>query len=78
MHTGVGVGVARSTVMGNAKASECGTSDKRQTHAFFVPKCHTWHGATRALNSIQDSCRSELPLEFSAKYDRHSQTSASL
>lgn len=30
------VGVARSTVMGNAKASTRGTGDGTATHAFFV------------------------------------------
>lgn len=36
MHTGVGFCVARSTEMGNAKASECGTGDGKDSHAFFV------------------------------------------
>ena len=33
-HIGVGFCVARSTVMGNAKASSCGTGDGIATHAF--------------------------------------------
>lgn len=35
-HISVGFCVARSTVMGNAKASSCGTSNGTATHAFFV------------------------------------------
>ena len=36
IHTGVGFCVARSTVMGNAKASKCGTGDGKDSHAFCV------------------------------------------
>ena len=36
IHTGVGFCVARSTVMGDARASVCGTSDGMNSHAFFV------------------------------------------
>ena len=36
IHTGVGFCVARSDYMGNAKASSCGTSDRQDSHAFFV------------------------------------------
>jgi len=36
IHTGVGFCVARSTVMGDARASVCGTSDRQDSHAFFV------------------------------------------
>jgi hypothetical protein len=34
LHIGVGFVVARSTEMGNAKASKGGTSDKYDSHAF--------------------------------------------
>ena len=33
--SGVGFCVARSTVLGNAKASKCGTSECKDSHAFF-------------------------------------------
>ena len=39
-HIGVGFCVARSTVMGNAKASSCGTSNGTATHAFFACKSY--------------------------------------
>ena len=35
-HIGVGLCVARLDGMGDARASECGTSDKSDSHAFFV------------------------------------------
>lgn len=34
LHIGVGFGVARFTELGNAKASECGTSDSTDSRAF--------------------------------------------
>ena len=34
-HIGVGFCVARSTEMGNAKASKCGTSNSTDSYAFF-------------------------------------------
>ena len=34
IHIGVGFGVARFTRQGNAKASECGTSDSTDSRAF--------------------------------------------
>ena len=34
LHIGVGFGVARFTELGNAKASECGTSDSTDSLAF--------------------------------------------
>ena len=34
LHIGVGFGVARFTRQGNAKASECGTSDSTDSRAF--------------------------------------------
>lgn len=37
IHIGVGFDVARSTTLGNAKASKRGTSD-RLVHAFLCPK----------------------------------------
>jgi hypothetical protein len=33
--SGVGFCVARSTVLGNAKASKCGTSECKNSHAFL-------------------------------------------
>ncbi len=36
LHTCVGFGVACSTVIGNAKASDCGTSNKHDTRAFLI------------------------------------------
>ena len=35
LHIGVGFGVARFTELGNAKASECGTSDRHRFPRFF-------------------------------------------
>jgi seryl-tRNA(Sec) selenium transferase len=35
IHIGVGFCVARSTISGNAKASESGTSNSTDSHAFF-------------------------------------------
>jgi seryl-tRNA(Sec) selenium transferase len=35
IHIGVGFDVARSTVMGNAKASECGTSNRTTLTLYF-------------------------------------------
>ena len=34
LHIGVGFGVARFTIQGNAKASKCGTSDSTDSRAF--------------------------------------------
>lgn len=36
IHIGVGLCVARFDGMGNARASECGTSNKSDSHVFFV------------------------------------------
>jgi hypothetical protein len=38
LHIGVGFCVARSTMVGNAKASECGTGNSTDSHAFFMSK----------------------------------------
>ena len=38
IHIGVGFCVARSTELGNAKASQRGTGDGMDSHAFFVYK----------------------------------------
>ena len=35
-HIGVGFCVARFDGMGDARASECGTSDKSDSHVFFM------------------------------------------
>ena len=40
MHTGVGSALLVSTVMGNAKASECGTGNRYSSYAFFLHNCH--------------------------------------
>jgi hypothetical protein len=38
LHIGVGFCVARSSKSGNAKASECGTSNSTDSYAFFILK----------------------------------------
>lgn len=57
MHTGVGFCVARSTEMGNAKASECGTGDGKDSHAFCVSEVKVIHSKLIRLGNLSEANR---------------------